>query len=75
MRTKSGDVLDGVIAAESAASVTLKRAEGEPLTVLRTEIDILVSTNASLMPEGLEKGLDVRAMADLFQFIRRVGDK
>ncbi len=75
LRTKSGDVLDGVIASESAASVTLKRAEGEPLTVLRSEIDILASTEASLMPEGLERGIDVLQMADLFDFLRRLGDR
>ena len=40
--------------------MTLKRAEGEQDTVLRVQIDELVSSGMSLMPEGLEKELDRR---------------
>ena len=75
LRTKSGNVLDGLIAAESAASVSLKRAEGESTVVLRSEIDVLESTHLSLMPEGLEKGIDLRQMADLLRFIREIGER
>jgi putative membrane-bound dehydrogenase-like protein len=74
VRTRAGDVLDGVIAAESASSVTLRRAEGEPVTLLRSDIEVMVTTNTSLMPEGLERGIDVAQMTDLFEFIRRIGD-
>ena len=70
VRMKDGSVLDGIIAAESATSVTLKKAEGDPLTILRSEIDVLASTNLSLMPEGVEKGIDVGQMSDLLQFLR-----
>jgi putative membrane-bound dehydrogenase-like protein len=74
IRTTSGDVLDGVIAAESAASLTLKRAEGEPVTLPRSSIDRLAPTTLSLMPEGLEKAVDVAQMADLVEYIRRAGE-
>jgi putative membrane-bound dehydrogenase-like protein len=69
-RMKDGSILDGLIAAESAVSVTLKKAEGEPATILRSEIDVLASTNLSLMPEGLEKAIDVGQMADLLRFLK-----
>ena len=55
--TKSGQVLGGLIAAESASSLTLKRAEGQTDVVLRQDIDEIRSTGASLMPEGLEKNI------------------
>ncbi len=74
IRTTSGDVLDGVIAAESGASLTLKRAEGDPVTLLRSSIERLEPTSLSLMPEGLEKAVDVAQMADLVDFIRRAGE-
>ncbi len=74
IRTTGGDVIDGVIAAESAASLTLKRAEGDPVTLLRSTIEKLAPTSLSLMPEGLEKAVDVGQMADLVEYIRRAGE-
>jgi putative heme-binding domain-containing protein len=61
-----------MIAAESATSVTLRRAENASDTVLRIDIDVLKSTGMSLMPEGLEKQLDKQAMADLLAYLREV---
>ncbi len=54
--TRQGTVYNGLIAAESAAGVTLRRAEGKEDRILRSQIDELVSTGKSLMPEGLGKG-------------------
>jgi putative membrane-bound dehydrogenase-like protein len=72
VETKDGRVLSGMIADESAASVTLKRAEGLTDTVARSEIEAIRSTGQSLMPEGLEKDLNPQAMADLITFLRRL---
>jgi putative heme-binding domain-containing protein len=67
--TGEGKTLTGVIAAESATSVTLKRADGQGDEVLRSDIDELRSTGLSLMPEGLEKELDQGAMADVIAYL------
>jgi putative membrane-bound dehydrogenase-like protein len=68
---KNGRVLTGLIAAETAASLTLKRAENQIETVLRQDIEEVLSTGLSLMPEGLEKNLNVHEMADLLAFLKR----
>jgi putative heme-binding domain-containing protein len=68
--TKNGRTLTGVLAAETASSVTLKRAEGQTDVVLRQEIDSIESTGMSLMPEGLEKTISVQEMADLLRFLK-----
>jgi putative membrane-bound dehydrogenase-like protein len=67
---KSGRVLSGLIAAETAASLTLKRAENQTDTVLREDVEEVNSTGVSLMPEGLEKGITVAEMADLLGFLK-----
>jgi putative membrane-bound dehydrogenase-like protein len=69
---KDGKVLTGLLAAETASAVTLRRAEGQSDTVLRQDIepDGILATGKSLMPEGLEKGLTVQDMADLLAFLR-----
>jgi putative heme-binding domain-containing protein len=66
-----GRILTGIIAGESATSVTLKRAEGATDTVLRSQIDEMISTGLSIMPEGLEKDITPEQLADVIAYIRR----
>jgi putative membrane-bound dehydrogenase-like protein len=69
---RSGKALTGLLASETASSVTLRRAEGQSDTVLRQDIepDGIVPSGRSLMPEGLEKGLTHQNVADLLAFLR-----
>ncbi|MCA9219459.1 MAG: c-type cytochrome, partial [Planctomycetales bacterium] len=70
--TADGRALTGMIAAETATSVTLKRADNATDTVLRIDIEELRSTGVSLMPEGMEKQIDHQAMADLIEYIQSI---
>jgi putative membrane-bound dehydrogenase-like protein len=67
-----GRVLTGLISAESAGSLTLRRAGGVEETVLRTNIENIAGTGKSLMPEGLETRVSPQEMADLIAFIAGV---
>jgi putative heme-binding domain-containing protein len=67
--TVDGRVLSGIIAGESASSVTLIGPQGETTTILRIDIDELRSSGASLMPEGFEQHLDKQATADLLAYL------
>ncbi len=64
-----GRTLQGMLAAETATSITLKRGEGQSDTILRSEIEVLRSTGRSLMPEGIEKQVDPASMADLVAYL------
>jgi putative membrane-bound dehydrogenase-like protein len=70
--TREGVVLTGMIAEESANSLTIRKPDGGQETVLRHQIDELRSTGLSYMPEGLEKQIDVPAMADLLAYLSSV---
>ena len=72
MVTDDGLMATGVIAAETATSITLKRAEGETSTVLRANIEEVSNTGLSLMPEGLEKQVSKQEMADLIEYLLTV---
>ncbi len=67
--TTNGRVLTGMIALETANSLTIRQPDGHEETVLRLLIDDLRSTGLSYMPEGLEKQIDVPAMADLLAYL------
>jgi putative heme-binding domain-containing protein len=69
VETRDGRTLDGLIAGESAASLTLKRAEGVTETVLRRDITAISGSGLSLMPEGLETAISIEQMADLIAFL------
>jgi putative membrane-bound dehydrogenase-like protein len=69
LTTDDGRLMTGLIAAESATSVTLKRGEDAGDTVLRNNIEELRSTGLSLMPDGVEKQLTKQEMADLIAYL------
>jgi putative membrane-bound dehydrogenase-like protein len=64
-----GRILTGVIAEETAASITLRRPQGEQETILRQNIEEISNTGHSLMPEGLEQKVNLQEMADLLGFL------
>jgi putative heme-binding domain-containing protein len=72
LTTDSGRQITGMITAETANSITIRRADGTTETVLRVHIDELRSTGLSFMPEGLEKLIDVPAMADLLAYLNSI---
>ena len=64
--------MTGMITAETANSLTIRRVDGTTETVLWIQIDELKSTSLSFMPEGLEKQIDVPSMADLLAYLTSI---
>ena len=67
---QNGRQITGIIAAETAASVTLRRAQKAEETVLRNQIDSIQATAKSLMPEGLEMQLSRQDVADVIAYLQ-----
>ncbi len=67
---RSGGIYTGLIAAETANSITLRRDKGIEQSILKSEIDEISSSDKSLMPEGFEKTIDQQQMADLLAFLK-----
>ena len=59
----------GIIASETATSLTLRRAGGVEDTILRRNIETIRTTDLSIMPEGWEQSLSRENLADLIAFI------
>jgi putative heme-binding domain-containing protein len=71
--TKAGRTFNGLLAAETATSITLRGQEGKEQVLLRADIDELSSNGKSLMPEGLEKDVSKQDMADLIAYLGGLG--
>jgi putative membrane-bound dehydrogenase-like protein len=67
---RSGEQIYGLVAAETANSVTMKLPDATTRTILRTEIAALQSQQTSLMPDGLEAAIPPQDMADLLAFLK-----
>ena len=67
--TKDGNTYTGIVARDDATGLTLKIMGGAEITLARANIRGSASAGKSLMPEGLEAGLSIPAMADLLTYI------
>jgi putative membrane-bound dehydrogenase-like protein len=70
--TQIGRVFTGMIATESASSLTLRRAEKAEDTVLRSQVEEVRATAKSLMPDGLEAQLSKQDLADVIAYLQSV---
>jgi putative heme-binding domain-containing protein len=67
--TKNMRTVSGILVGETATSITLRGQQRKDETLLRSDIEELRGSGKSLMPEGLEKDLPKRDMADLLAFL------
>ncbi|MEM7014095.1 MAG: PVC-type heme-binding CxxCH protein, partial [Verrucomicrobiota bacterium] len=71
--TKDGSALAGVVTAESEASITVLGPGGQSQTFLRAELKSVANAGISMMPRGLEAGLNPQQMADLLVYLQIAG--
>lgn len=68
--TQDGRSLNGLLARETATSITLRQAQGMEETIPRTQVVRLTASPLSLMPQELEKGMSQQELADLLAYLR-----
>jgi putative membrane-bound dehydrogenase-like protein len=69
---KNMRVVTGMLAAETATGLTIRRPDGQSESIQRADVENLRSLGVSYMPEGLEKQIDVPAMADLLAYLNSI---
>ncbi len=67
--TTRGQVVTGLVVEDNAERVVLKLQGGKLETIPRKDVDEMIVSKVSLMPEGLEKQLKPQEVADLFAFL------
>jgi putative heme-binding domain-containing protein len=67
--TTDGRVLTGLVAENSPQRVVLKMQGGKQETVARADVELMKTSDLSLMPEDLEKQLQPQELADLFALL------
>ncbi len=70
---RDGRVLNGLLASETRTAIELVDAEARRQAVLREDIDEIITSNKSLMPEGFEKQITPADFTDLLEFLAARG--
>jgi putative membrane-bound dehydrogenase-like protein len=71
--TRRGKVLFGLLASETRTSLELFDAEGKKHVLLRENVESLVTSPKSLMPDGFESQLKEPELVDLLAFLTQRG--
>jgi putative heme-binding domain-containing protein len=69
-----GRIINGLILEQSDREVVLKTAERQLVRIPRTNLEELRKSPKSLMPEGVLGDLTAQEAADLFEYIRYLGE-
>ncbi len=71
--TAEGQVISGLLASETKTAIELVDGEAKRHVVLREDIDEMIASPKSLMPEGFEKQITVAEFTDLLEFLTAKG--
>lgn len=71
--TQDGRVLNGLMASETKTAIELYDAQAKKHVILREDIDQIIATPKSLMPEGFEKQLAPEELVNLLEFLTQRG--
>lgn len=71
--TVDGQVISGMLATETRTTITLIDANAKEIALAREDIDELVASRKSLMPEGFEKQISEEELSNLLEFLTNKG--
>ena len=71
--TTEGRILSGMLAAETRTSIELVDTEAKRKTIPRADIEELLASSKSIMPEGFEKQLSAEDLKHLLEFLTDKG--
>ncbi len=71
--TQKGLVLNGLLASETKTTIELIDTQAKKIVVERDDIEQMVASTKSLMPEGFEKTLKQDELIDLLEFLTARG--
>ena len=71
--TVDGKLINGMLAGETRTSITMIDLEGKEISVAREDIEELIASRKSAMPDGFEKQINEEQLTDLLEFLTSGG--
>ncbi len=66
---RNGEIIAGVVKAESAGEVTVVDSSARLLQIQKAKIRERTASSTSIMPEGLQSGLKLQDLADVIEYL------
>ncbi len=73
--TTAGQTLTGLIIRDTGDEIFVQQQIGEPIRVARKEIETLLPSTVSIMPNGLDKSLAEEELADIVAYLQSLKAK
>ncbi len=71
--TADGKVINGMLAGETRTSITIINSQAKQISVAREDIEELIASRKSVMPEGFEKQISELELTNLLEFLTDKG--
>lgn len=71
--TLDGQVYNGMLSGESRTSLTLIDSEAKEINLAREDVDEIISSRKSVMPDGFEEQINKQELTDLLEFLTDKG--
>lgn len=68
--TNNGEVVQGIVAAESPTAITIADANGQSKNISRSDVRSMKALGISVMPAGWQEKITKQQMADLITFLK-----
>jgi len=68
--TTNGITYSGIIARETNDALFIQQSTGKPIAISREDIESIRPSTVSIMPNGLEKALTEKELADIIAYLR-----
>lgn len=75
VRTNDGEVAAGILVSSSAEQLAILTAQNQNVLISKSDVQEWKSSGKSLMPDGMLKELDPKALNDLIAFLRLVPER
>ena len=72
--TVDGIVISGLLSGETRTSIEMVDSQGKKHLILREDIDELMASSKSAMPEGFEQSIDDPGLVDLLEYLTEADD-
>jgi putative membrane-bound dehydrogenase-like protein len=74
VETKAGQVIQGIVRAESGDELTLVDAEAKKIVLKKADIETRTKSEKSIMPDGVQIGMTLVEFTDLISYLESLRD-
>ncbi|MFP6763244.1 MAG: dehydrogenase, partial [Planctomycetaceae bacterium] len=73
--TNQGRIISGLIIRDTRQTIHIQPQTGEPVVIPRNQVESITPSTVSVMPNGMDKALTEKDLADVVAFLKSLGSR